>query len=140
MASLAGHFAGIVQLEVAPENAELLSAALRALESSGIRVDIERSDTFVAPAGRRIVTLQLDGPDRPGIVRDLSQVLAERGISIDDLHTEIVDGDGTAPHRFSMKAVLVVPQTLGNDDLKRALDALALEMRADIALGERERR
>jgi glycine cleavage system regulatory protein len=137
MACLGGQFAGIVQLEVASEKAEPLSAALRALEPSGIRVEIERTDTVAAPAGRRIVTLQLVGPDRAGIVRDLSQLLAARGISIDDLQTEIVDGDDTTPHRFSMKAVLVVPDALANDDLKRALDALALEMSADIALGER---
>jgi glycine cleavage system regulatory protein len=140
MATLAGQFAGIVQLEVAPENAEPLSVALRALESSGIEVDIERTDAVAAPAGRRIVTLQLVGPDRPGIVRDLTQLLAARGISIDDMQTEIVDGDGTGSHRFSMKALLVVPETLANDELKRALDALALEMSADIALGEREKR
>jgi methionyl-tRNA formyltransferase len=137
MASLAGRFAGVVQLEVPPEKADRLSDALRGLESLGMHVDIERSDTPAAPAGRRIVTLALVGPDRPGIVRDLSQLLAERGVSIDDLQTEIVNGDGTAPHRFSMKAVLVVPEAVANDDLKRALDALALEMSADIALGER---
>ena len=40
--------------------------------------------------------LTLACPDRPGIVRDLSTSLAERGVSIEDLHTEVVDGPGAA--------------------------------------------
>src|SRR6187549_123666 len=40
MASLAGQFAGMVHFEVAPDKAEPLAAALRGLESSGLRVGI----------------------------------------------------------------------------------------------------
>ena len=137
MASLAGQFAGMVHFEVPAENADALAAALRGLEPSGVRVVIERSDAPPTPAGRRVVALELVGPDRPGIVRDLSSALADRGVSIEELHTEIVNGTGSAPHRFNVKALLVVPDALANDDLKRGLDALANEMSVDIALGER---
>jgi len=72
-----------------------------------------------------------------GIVRDLSRHLAERGISIDDLHTEIVDNGASAQHLFKVRAVLVVPETLTTEVLRAALDKLATEMMVDIALGER---
>ena len=136
MANLAGQFAGMVHFEVPPQNAEPLAQALRSLESSGLRVVIEKVETPPAPAGRRIVRLELTGLDRPGIVRDLSRSLAQQGVSIDDLHTEIVDGNTSAEHLFKVKALLVVPETLPNDKLRQALSALANEMMVDIALGE----
>ena len=68
MANLAGQFAGIVHLDVPVENADALANALSALESTGLRVVIARSDALAAPAGRRAIKLELAGPDRPGIV------------------------------------------------------------------------
>ena len=132
MASLAGQFAG----KVPPENAEALAAALRDLESSDLRVVIVRGEGAPVPAGRRAVTLELVGQDRPGIVRDLSASLAERGVSIEELHTEIVSGAMSAEHLFKVKALLLVPKSVSNDALRRGLEALANEMMVDIALGE----
>jgi len=136
MANLAGQFAGMVHFEVPPQNAEPLAQALRSLEASGVRVVIEKVETLPAPAGRRIVRLELTGLDRPGVVRDLSRSLAQQGVSIDDLHTEIVDGNTSAEHLFKVKALLVVPESLPNEKLRQALSALANEMMVDIALGE----
>ena len=136
MTNLAGQFAGIVHFDVAAQNAEPLAQALRGLETSGLRIVIAQSETPAAPPGRRIVALELSGVDRPGIVRDLSRHLAERGISIDDLHTEIVDSGASAQHLFKVRAVLVVPESVTTDALRAALDKLASEMMVDIALGE----
>jgi methionyl-tRNA formyltransferase len=136
MASLAGQFAGMVHFEVPRENADALAAALQGLESAELRIHIERSDAAPVPAGRRIVKIELVGHDRPGIVRDLSGALAARGVSIEELHTEIVSGAMTAEHLFKVKAVLLVPKSLTNDDVRHALEALANEMMVDLALGE----
>lgn len=136
MASLAGQFAGMVHFEVPAENADGLEKALQGLESSGLRVVIARSDATPAPAGRRIVKLDLVAADRPGIVRDLSASLAERGVSIDELHTEIVSHHAPGEHQFKVSALLVVPEKLSDDELRRVLDALASRMMVDIALGE----
>jgi glycine cleavage system regulatory protein len=135
MANLAGQFAGMVHFEVPAQNAEPLAQALRGLEASGLRVVIAKVETPSAPAGRRMVKLELTGLDRPGIVRDLSRSLATQGVSIDDLHTEIVDGGTAAEHLFKVKALLVVPESLPNEMLRRSLDALANEMMVDIGLG-----
>ncbi|HLW12819.1 MAG TPA: formyltransferase family protein [Casimicrobiaceae bacterium] len=139
MANLAGQFAGMVHFEVPAQNADPLAQALRGLEASGLRVVIARSETRPAPAGRRLVALELTGIDRPGIVRDLSCDLAERGVSIDDLYTEIVSDGASAEHRFKVKALLAVPDSLPNEALRRALAALATEMMVDIALDEDRR-
>ena len=138
LASLAGQFAGMVHFEVPAENAEPLANALRALESSGLRVVIAVSEAAPASAGRRMVRLELVGHDRPGIVRDLSASLAERGVSIQELNTGIVSAAMSAEHLFKVKALLVVPATLRNDELRRGLEALANEMMVDLTLGDPE--
>jgi methionyl-tRNA formyltransferase len=139
MTNLAGHFAGIVHFDVPASNAEPLAQALRGLETSGLRIVIAQSATPAPPPGRRIVTLELTGVDRPGIISDLSRNLADRGVSIDDLHTEII-GNGASPeHLFKVRAMLVVPESLSNDALRGALEKLASEMMLDMALGENER-
>jgi glycine cleavage system regulatory protein len=136
MASLAGQFAGMVHFEVSDENAEALSTALRALEqSSGLRVVIARSATWNVPAKRRTVRLELVGHDRPGIVRDLSGSLATRGVSIQELHTQVVSAAMSGENLFKVKALLAVPESLRDDELKRALEGLANEMMVDIDLG-----
>jgi methionyl-tRNA formyltransferase len=134
MASLAGQFAGIVHLEVPDQNAESLASALRGLVSSGLHVVIAMGDSCAVPAGQRIVRLELVGNDRPGIVRDLSGRLARRGVSIEELHTEVVSAAMSAGQLFRVKALLAVPDALSNDDLKRELEALATEMMVDIEL------
>jgi len=136
MACLAGQFAGIVHFEVPGENARALAAALAQLEASGLRVVIAESDAKSPPRDRRVVRLELVGQDRPGIVRDLSARLAERGVSIAELHTEIASAPMSAENLFKVKAVLVVPDALSNDELRRGLETLANELMVDIALGE----
>jgi glycine cleavage system regulatory protein len=131
MANIAGQFAGMVHFEVPAANADALASALQGLESAGLRIVIAKTALPPAPAGRRLVTLELEGPDRPGIVRDLSRSLADRGVSIEELHTEIVDA-ADAGHTFRVKALLAVPAALANDELKRGLDALASEMVIDL--------
>ena len=134
MANLAGQFAGMVHFEVPAGNAEPLATALRGLESSQLRVVIARSDATPAPAGRRLVKLELVGHDRPGIIRELSGSLAERGVSIEELHTEIVSGALSAERLFKVRAVLAVPEGLPSDELRRGLEPLAKEMMVDLAL------
>ena len=135
MASLAGQFAGMVHFEVPPDNADALAAALRALESPELPLSSRKATA--RPRAGRTPTGQgrARGSDRPGIVRDLSRVLAHRGVSIEEFHTEIVSGAMTAEHLFKVKAVLLVPKAVTNDDVRHALEALANEMMVDVALG-----
>ncbi len=137
IATLEGQVAGLVHFEVPSPNAESMAAALSTLESSGVHVVVARQEQIPVPAGRRVIKLELIGHDRPGIVSELSGSLARRRVSIEDLHTEIVDGPTPAEHLFKVRALLVVPESVPNDELRRALEPLIKEMTVDIALGEK---
>ena len=132
MASVAGQFAGIVHFEVADGEAEQLANALRGLTSAGLQLVIARGDISPPPGTRRMVRLELVGHDRPGIVRELSGSLARRGVSIDELHTEVASAAMSAERLFTIKALLQVPADLANEELRRELEALADEMMVDI--------
>lgn len=139
MANLAGQFAGIVHFQVPTQNAKALEAALRDLEAQGLRVLIAKSDRADAPAGQHRLKLDLVGHDRPGIIRDVSHALAERGVSIAELHTQIVSGAMSGESLFQANALLIAPAAASTRDLRRGLEALANELMVDVTLDESPR-
>ncbi len=134
---LAGEFAGMVHFEVPRENADALANALRGLESSGLQVVIAKSDGAKVSDAIKSVELELVGDDRVGIVSSLTKILAERNISIENIHTEIVRSGVSGKQTFKIGAHLLVPAKLSIDDLRKELGTLAHEMMVDIALDEK---
>lgn len=134
MANLAGQFAGMVHFEVDAAKADELARALSALESPELRVIVARSAASRNASATRTVRLDLVGNDRPGIVRDLTAVLAQRGVSIDELETDVSEAAMSGEPLFKLGAVLTVPEGLADDDLRGALEALADELMVDLAL------
>ncbi|HEU4373817.1 MAG TPA: ACT domain-containing protein [Telluria sp.] len=137
MTRLAGEFAGMVHFEVPREHADAMEAALRLLASSGLQVTVARSDGAVVPDTMRGFELELVGDDRVGIVSRLTSMLAERGISIENIHTELTRSGVSGKQTFKIGAHLLVPATLPIEQLRRDIGALASEMMLDVALGER---
>ena len=97
---------------------------------------IARSKAGGAAPARRRVRLELVGHDRPGIVRDLSGSLAQRGVSIEELETHVSSAAMSGESLFKVKAVLAVPGDLPDAELRRGLESLANEMMVDVELGE----
>jgi glycine cleavage system regulatory protein len=135
MAHLAGHFAGIVLVEVADARVEPLLAALRGLDAMGLRVEATRTEASPAAPGR-LIALQLVGQDKPGIVRDVSRALAGQGVSIESFESEVVSGAMSGEAMFRARAQLRVPAAVPVDALRRAMEALANELMVDLELGE----
>ncbi len=137
LSRLAGEFAGMVHFEAPRENADAFAESLRGLEASGLKLVIAKSDSAQVATGLHGVELELVGDDRVGIVSNLTRILAEAGVSIEHIHTEIVGTTPNAPRTFKVAAHLLVPNTLNSDELRRRVEAVATEMMVDIALGDR---
>ena len=90
MARLAGKFAGILRVDVPDHQVAALKAELVELASARFHIVIEPGDSDDLGETQSL-RLELIGDDRPGIVRDISQALAERRVNIDELETESVD-------------------------------------------------
>lgn len=137
MASLAGQFAGIVLASVPQASADALVARLQALRTQGLRLTIQRGAEHAALPDRG-VNLDLIGHDRPGIVRDITRVLADRGVSVDELETAAESGSFSGESMFRARARLRLPPALTLDALRAALESLANELMVDITLGEQD--
>jgi glycine cleavage system regulatory protein len=135
MSRLAGKFAGIVLVSVADERLDALAADLAALEAQGLQVSLERSDE---PARRESVRLHLEllGADHPGIVAEVSAALAARGVSIEELNTDVREAPMAGGRLFEAHAVLEAPTTTSTETLGSMLEGLADELMVEIRLSE----
>lgn len=133
MVQLAGQFAGVVRLEVEPAAADRLEEALRSLEAEGLRLTIERGREPTS-AGLRRVQLELVGHDHPGIVQDISAVLARHGITIDELETGCEPASMSGELLFRARAELGIPPAMDLHLLQDDLEALANALMVDLDL------
>jgi len=136
MANLAGKFAGIVLVTVPDDNVEALIADLEPLEKQGL---LDITAELSAPGQRAIgpsLTLELVGLDQPGIVREISNALATRGVNIEELETETVEAPMDGGTLFRARATLVLPVGLSSDDLTDVLEELAVQIMVDIEFDE----
>ncbi len=138
MSHLCGQFAGILRVEVAEAKAERLKDALMALEESGLRLVIASDSVAGAAAGStRGMRLELMGQDRPGIVRDISQALADKEVNVEEFQTECVSAPMSGESLFKAEALLKIPEELSLEELKGELERIAADLMVDIVL-ERE--
>jgi glycine cleavage system regulatory protein len=136
MARLAGHFAGVLRVSVPEEQVDALTRALQALEPESLQISVARSERESPASDARQLRLEILGSDRPGIVRDISQALADRGINVDELRTEIMSAPMSGELLFLANAELLVPADLNLDLLRKDLEALAHELMVDVDLDE----
>ncbi len=136
MARLAGHFAGILLVEVPAPRTDALVAALQDLEGQGMKVDVARGAPAPARPGGWTLRLELVGQDRPGIVHQISHLLARQGVSVEELTTERVSASMSGENLFQASAELSVPAEVRAEDLRRGLETLADELMVDLSFDE----
>jgi glycine cleavage system regulatory protein len=138
MAHLAGKFAGILLVEVADERAEALTAALARLEASGLKVLVERSPATPGPSPRRFMLVEMEGLDRPGMVRQVAHVLAERGVNIEELITDRITAPMSGELLFRCRAWVHVPATVDAAELRGRLERLAGDLMVQVTVGAQD--
>jgi len=131
MARLGGQFAGIVLVD-APDS---LLADLRALENEGLRIVVQTGSTgetsIATQTGERLA-VEVVGNDRPGIVRDVARVLAEHGVNIEELTTDVVSGSFSGETLFRATALVRAPDAASVAAIRAGLEFLGNEMMVDI--------
>src|SRR5262245_61065327 len=138
MASLAGEFAGLLRVEVEAEHAGELESALRSLEADqGLAILVKTAGEgteSAGPSSGRLLALELVGTDRPGIVREISQSLAARGVNVEELETECTSAPMTGETLFRARALLRLPAGAAEEELQAGIEAIAEDLMVDVTL------
>ncbi len=137
-AQLAGKFAGILLVSVADEQVAALELSLRDLESAGLHLTIERGATAQDAEPLRLITLEIVGHERPGIVRDVTEALNNLGVNIEEFASGLEGAPFTGAAMFRATARLRAPDGLALGDLRKSLERLAGEIMVDLTVGEGE--
>jgi glycine cleavage system regulatory protein len=126
-------------VSVAAPHESSLRQALAALAEHGIHLTITTAVPGHAPVKRRSMLLELTGQDRPGIVRELSQVLAKLAVNIEEFETRVAPSSFYGGDIFTARARIAVPDLLATHDLREALEAIANDLMVDLSLAEQTR-
>jgi glycine cleavage system regulatory protein len=129
LSRLGGKFVGSALVELAPEGVERLRAQLKASVAADLRVEIVPADED--PDLGEAVELTLTGQDRPGIVHEVSQVLARLGANIVELETHTDPSAWSGSALFRARTRLTLPDGLSHDALQAALEALSGDLMVD---------
>lgn len=137
MARLGGQFAGIVRIELPAERETALRAALAGIQEKGVMVTMggaSVAEPEPAAPGRTVARLELVGQDRPGIVRQITGVLASHGVNVEELTT----GTESAPMSGGLlfRAVLQVslPAAVKLEAVRSDLEEIAADLMVDVDL------
>jgi glycine cleavage system regulatory protein len=114
-----------------------LRQALVELESAGLSV-VAREDSDSGIDRAALVSLQLVGNDRPGIVSEVARVLAENQVNVEEFFTECVGAPNSGSELFQANARLRLPPGLDLLALQAALESIALDLMVDIQLRTEE--
>jgi glycine cleavage system regulatory protein len=134
LAHLAGQFAGIVLVTVPDDAVARLAAAATSPGVEGLQIAVHRLTEAAAPPPMGTSLLSLVCHDRPGIIRDITRVLAAAQVNIDELTTNVSSGSFSGEAMFHAEARLRLPSGLGIDSLRREFEQLGNELMVDIQL------
>ena len=141
MAHLAGQFAGILQIEVDSGQVAKLVEALEKLDEVGLTVFAKPDDqtsTVVNDPQYAPIQLDLMGNDRPGIVREVTRVLAELDVNVEDFRTECKMAPMSGGPLFHAHAELRLPPGLTRTELETRLEEIAGDLMVDIRIKKGE--
>ena len=134
MAHLGGQFAGILRVQIPSEQEQNLLAALQALETQGLSVRTQHDAVTAPPPARALATVEVVGHDRPGIVRQISQVFAQHRVNVEELETHCESAPMSGEMLFHATATVQLSASYTLGQLRGALEEIATDLMVDIAV------
>jgi glycine cleavage system regulatory protein len=134
MCRLGGEFAGILRVHVPTAHRAALEAALAGLE--GLSIVVRPDASAPVPGQARLVSLEVVGHDRPGIVREITRVLSAQGVNVEELTTECLSAPMSGEPMFQARAKLLLPGATQLDGLRRELERIAADLVVEVRVGE----
>jgi len=140
LAHLSGQFAGIVRAQLPDCQLPALRDRLAALQSQGIQIHLAQLPSspqpahLPAPEGQAAL-IELVGPDRPGIVREISRALASLAINVEEMSSNCVPAPMSGEPLFSASlSITLPPDGPSADQLASRLEEIAHSLTLDLSI------
>jgi len=134
LSQLGGKFAGLILVSLPAESGEALESELKALSATGLSVRVTPTSETSLDQNGKAITLTVLGPDRLGIVREISRALAERQINVVEMDSQVDSAAMSGELLFRARIDAHIPANTDLDELQDSLDEIANNMTLDIEL------
>lgn len=139
MCRLGGEFAGILRVDLTKDRQAALEVALRGLEAQGLtatlRVDSGGADHLDED---RMIAFEMVGPDRPGIVRQLTAALAAHGVNVEEFSSECLSAPMSGECLFNAHVLIHVPDGCDPFELVDVIERIGEELGMEIDFEDEE--
>ena len=133
MANLAGEFAGILHGEVPSQQFPALLQDLMKLRDEDVQIVVrEPSPSALAGPNQRHLALEVVGTDRTGIVRDISAVLSQFAVNVEEMSTTFGEAPMSAAPIFRTTARLSAALQIDLEALQTALETIANDLMIEL--------
>ncbi|MFC0303312.1 amino acid-binding protein [Sphingomonas sp. C8-2] len=133
LARLGGKYVGSVLVELPGDRLAELEAAAHAIDAEGLTVALVPAAAPVGDRGGQSLGIEIVGQDRPGIVREVTTVLAGLDVNIEDFTSEIEGSAWSGAPLFRGRARLLLPATVTTDQVRAALEEISGEIMVDFS-------
>lgn len=134
MSELGGFFSGLARIEIDAAQFDALERDLG--ELYGVLITVQDSVEVAINADALTMKLNIIGPDRKGILSEVSQRLADRGVNVMQMDTSVAPAPMSGEPLFTADAEVIVPAGVDVMKLSEDLDAIANELGVDVLIEE----
>ncbi len=136
MAELAGKFAGILTVSIEEGKIDNLTNGLKTLNGQGVQVLVDQAPINDETTTGCHFSFELAGPDRIGIISEISQAFVSRHINIDHLETRCTSSPWSGEPLFEAVGTLIAPASLNRENLIDQLNTIEDQLGIDIVISE----
>jgi glycine cleavage system regulatory protein len=133
LSRLGGKYVGSVLVELPQARLGELEVAAKAIDAVGLHVEILPAASENQRSGQSL-GIEIVGQDRPGIVREVTTVLAGLDVNIEDFTTAIEGSAWSGAPLFRAKAKLLIPASVTTDQVRDALEHISGEIMVDFSV------
>jgi glycine cleavage system transcriptional repressor len=136
MAHLGGEFAMLLYVSIPETALSDLDKGIRVLQDEGFQVAMKTTESGPVTTFEGWVPyeVKVSGADHEGIIYNVTHHLAERGINIETMETNLVQAPMSGTPLFTMSAVVVVPPDLSISDIRNNLEGVGDELNMNVEL------
>lgn len=128
---LGGLYVGSVLVEIDPGQVDQLKQAVSGIDSLGLHVVTSQAvDETTGDDGRPLL-FELLGNDRPGIISQVTGVLAGLGVNIESLSSHEETGAWGGERLFRAQILATLPDGVSAEDAQHALEDISGELMVD---------